>query len=154
MSVSFKTLNYLQFNNIPILRFRLFYLYFAAYGGNQTEASNFCQSLETYQTCGTACQPSCDDPNPVCTKQCVPGCFCNPGLLRVRTGANDGPCVPQSQCLSVVQFGNQTTVHLSPGNLTKLTGKVRYAKTFTRLHIISRSKLIGTKLWGTSFVWF
>lgn len=30
-----------------------------------------------FTSCGKACQPTCNDPEPVSTMQCVPGCQCS-----------------------------------------------------------------------------
>ena len=31
---------------------------------------------QVYMECGTACPPTCKNPNPYCTRQCVAGCQC------------------------------------------------------------------------------
>lgn len=51
---------------------------------------------EEYQECGSACPLTCanKDGVQVCTKQCVPGCFCRKGLVR----NEDGNCVEPSKC--------------------------------------------------------
>ncbi|KHJ79235.1 trypsin Inhibitor like cysteine rich domain protein [Oesophagostomum dentatum] len=42
-----------------------------------------CPLNEEYRTCGTACEPTCENPNPrICTKQCVRGCQCKSGFYR------------------------------------------------------------------------
>ncbi|VDP35060.1 unnamed protein product [Heligmosomoides polygyrus] len=42
-----------------------------------------CLDSEVYSTCGTACEPSCKNPNPqICTLQCVIGCQCRKGFFR------------------------------------------------------------------------
>uniref|UniRef100_A0A183GCV6 TIL domain-containing protein n=1 Tax=Heligmosomoides polygyrus TaxID=6339 RepID=A0A183GCV6_HELPZ len=42
-----------------------------------------CLDSEVYSTCGTACEPSCRNPNPqICTLQCVIGCQCRSGFFR------------------------------------------------------------------------
>lgn len=37
---------------------------------------------EVYKFCDTACEATCDELNPVCTRPCVEGCFCKPGYVR------------------------------------------------------------------------
>lgn len=55
-----------------------------------------CKDNESFNTCGSACEPSCDAPSPsFCTLQCVVGCQCNSGFYR---RASDKACVPQSEC--------------------------------------------------------
>jgi hypothetical protein len=55
-----------------------------------------CPNNEEFQACGSACAPTCANPHPspVCTKNCVIGCFCKPGYLRTKLGL----CVPANQC--------------------------------------------------------
>ncbi|XP_044744019.1 zonadhesin-like [Chrysoperla carnea] len=59
--------------------------------------SEKCFDNEEYQECGTACPDTCDNyrnPNRPCTKQCVQGCFCKPGLVL----NSDGKCISPDQC--------------------------------------------------------
>ena len=38
-----------------------------------------CSDGKVYSSCGTACPPTCKDPNPlICDAECVEGCFCPP----------------------------------------------------------------------------
>lgn len=55
-----------------------------------------CPEHEEFQACGSACAPNCANPHPspMCTKNCVIGCFCKSGYLRNAKGV----CVPASQC--------------------------------------------------------
>ncbi|CAL2047680.1 unnamed protein product [Caenorhabditis brenneri] len=54
-----------------------------------------CKDNETFQTCGSACEPSCDAPSPgFCTLQCVVGCQCDKGFFR----RSDKACVTKDQC--------------------------------------------------------
>jgi hypothetical protein len=59
-----------------------------------------CSELEVFNPCGSACHPTCDNPHPspVCTKNCVIGCFCKAGLLR----HSNGDCVPAHQCPAAI----------------------------------------------------
>ncbi|GFT53006.1 hypothetical protein NPIL_616831 [Nephila pilipes] len=55
-----------------------------------------CGVREVYKECGSACPPTCSNRgrNQICTQQCVPGCFCEEGLVR-----NDfGMCVEPEYC--------------------------------------------------------
>ena len=36
---------------------------------------------QVYMDCGSACPPTCADPNPTCTDQCVRACQCPRGKL-------------------------------------------------------------------------
>lgn len=60
----------------------------------QTEPK--CPDNEFFNPCGSACAPTCanPDPSPICTKNCVVGCFCNEGHLRDARGV----CVPTTKC--------------------------------------------------------
>ena len=55
--------------------------------------------LETYNPCGTSCQPTCANyqtlPFTLCIKSCNPGCFYINGLVR---DENTGRCVPPKAC--------------------------------------------------------
>ncbi|PAV61435.1 hypothetical protein WR25_01772 [Diploscapter pachys] len=63
--------------------------------------SQRCPPYEVYNTCGTACEPSCDNPYPgACTKQCVIGCQCEKGYFRNK--ASNG-CVPLNQCPATIR---------------------------------------------------
>ena len=76
-----------------------------------------CPANEEFRQCGTACEPSCKRPSPICTQQCTtPGCFCLPGLVR----REDGRCVfpkdcnlrPKALCLvSLVFFKKMKDFH-------------------------------------------
>jgi hypothetical protein len=57
---------------------------------------NKCNANEVFHTCGTACPATCANPNPspVCTKNCVIGCFCKEGYLKNEMGV----CVPAADC--------------------------------------------------------
>ncbi|KAF9964353.1 hypothetical protein BGZ70_006575 [Mortierella alpina] len=56
-----------------------------------------CRKNEVYNSCGSACPITCENINNmprVCTLNCVPGCFCAPGLFRRK----DGQCVKEFKC--------------------------------------------------------
>ncbi|WKY12968.1 hypothetical protein Q1695_004076 [Nippostrongylus brasiliensis] len=54
-------------------------------------SGNVCSENEEFRQCGTACEPSCENPNPqVCTLQCILNvCQCKPGFFR----DSNGKCV-------------------------------------------------------------
>jgi len=57
-----------------------------------------CNENEIFRSCGTACPATCANPHPspVCTRNCVIGCFCKEGYLR-----NDlGVCVQAANCVA------------------------------------------------------
>ena len=54
-----------------------------------------CDDIQTFNACG-GCQPTCENPNPRCTKMCHPGCFC-PRNLPVFDNAL-GKCIAFAQC--------------------------------------------------------
>ncbi|KAF8383736.1 hypothetical protein PRIPAC_72878, partial [Pristionchus pacificus] len=41
-----------------------------------------CPFNQQFTRCGTACPPTCSNPNPPCTRQCVAGCQCRRGFIR------------------------------------------------------------------------
>ncbi|KOB74966.1 putative scavenger receptor cysteine-rich protein isoform 1, partial [Operophtera brumata] len=49
---------------------------------------------EVYDSCNAGCEPSCNDPEPICTKICMGGCVCAPGLFRNETGE----CISVDKC--------------------------------------------------------
>ncbi|XP_076241008.1 uncharacterized protein LOC143183367 [Calliopsis andreniformis] len=54
-----------------------------------------CGPNEVWKECGTRCEPTCKNPNPICVKICVPNvCQCRPGFVR-----ENGRCLPAAQCL-------------------------------------------------------
>ncbi|XP_077284921.1 zonadhesin-like [Arctopsyche grandis] len=57
---------------------------------------------EVFKTCGTKCQPTCDDRTPVCTKDCAEGCFCKDGFIR-----HLGQCIPVEECPIVCTLPNE-----------------------------------------------
>ncbi|XP_077864429.1 kielin/chordin-like protein [Saccoglossus kowalevskii] len=61
-----------------------------------TECELKCPTNQTYTACGSACPPTCDQPNPAtfCGEQCVEGCFCDDGLVMDEGGI----CRPLSHC--------------------------------------------------------
>ncbi|XP_049875874.1 serine protease inhibitor swm-1-like [Pectinophora gossypiella] len=48
---------------------------------------------EVYDLCNATCEPSCEDPEPICTNICSAGCVCAPGLLR-----NGTECISVDKC--------------------------------------------------------
>jgi len=56
------------------------------------------------QTCGSACAPTCANPNPgpTCVLPCIDGCFCEEGYLK----AANGVCVRPQECDSVPHIPN------------------------------------------------
>ncbi|CAH0725471.1 unnamed protein product, partial [Brenthis ino] len=57
--------------------------------------TNLCfNKNEVYDVCNGSCEPSCSDPEPVCTKACTSGCICTSGLLRNL----EGDCVSVDKC--------------------------------------------------------
>ncbi|XP_038222664.1 serine protease inhibitor swm-1-like [Zerene cesonia] len=49
---------------------------------------------EVYDICTAACEPTCDDPEPICSKVCAAGCVCAPGLFR----DGNGTCISVDKC--------------------------------------------------------
>ncbi|XP_054166536.1 venom peptide SjAPI-2-like [Oppia nitens] len=52
-----------------------------------------------YVTCGSACETTCQNyrrPPRFCTEQCVRGCTCNPGYVKLNSRSNR--CVRRQQC--------------------------------------------------------
>ncbi|XP_022116032.2 serine protease inhibitor swm-1-like [Pieris rapae] len=49
---------------------------------------------EVFDLCNASCEPSCIDPEPICSKACTSGCICASGLLRDA----DNTCVSVDKC--------------------------------------------------------
>ncbi|KAL0107994.1 hypothetical protein PUN28_014930 [Cardiocondyla obscurior] len=59
------------------------------------DAAPNCGPNEVYNTCGSSCVPSCQNPNPtVCTLACKIGCECVEGYVRNARGR----CVLTQDC--------------------------------------------------------
>ena len=55
-----------------------------------------CGDNEEFKTCGTACEPTCQNPFPgFCTSQSVEGCQCLEGFVR----NDEGNCVRERECV-------------------------------------------------------
>lgn len=53
-----------------------------------------CPLNEHSTLCDGLCQPTCDVPNPICTKICVKGCACDKGFIRNKKGK----CIRSEKC--------------------------------------------------------
>jgi len=56
-----------------------------------------CGTNEFFNDCGSACPDTCEIRSQSCTRQCVPGCYCNNGFIRLNNQSNS-PCIPISEC--------------------------------------------------------
>lgn len=55
-----------------------------------------CGANEVFRFCGTACEPTCDSPNPgICIALCKDGCFCDTGFILSDERVNGGQCIAQ-----------------------------------------------------------
>ncbi|XP_078608963.1 uncharacterized protein LOC144880582 isoform X2 [Branchiostoma floridae x Branchiostoma japonicum] len=56
--------------------------------------TSVCGENSHFDTCGHGeCQPTCENPTPICTQVCIAGCQCDDGFA-----LHDGRCIPMSQC--------------------------------------------------------
>ncbi len=55
-----------------------------------------CGKNEVYSECGTACEPTCFYLYPICTQQCVAGCFCKQGFIR--RASSESICIRYRNC--------------------------------------------------------
>ncbi|CAF0783719.1 unnamed protein product [Rotaria sordida] len=56
-----------------------------------------CSVNEFFNECGSACPDTCAARSQLCTRQCVPGCFCKDGFIRLNNQTGS-PCIPESEC--------------------------------------------------------
>ncbi|KAK9881588.1 hypothetical protein WA026_016459 [Henosepilachna vigintioctopunctata] len=56
-----------------------------------------CGPYGRYDTCGSACAPTCQMKNPanICTLQCVPKCICSSGSI---LQSASGKCIRSQDC--------------------------------------------------------
>ncbi|XP_069804110.1 cysteine-rich venom protein 6-like [Dendropsophus ebraccatus] len=80
-----------------------------------------CDPDKVYNPCGSACPPTCLDPNGgACNKKCVPGCFCKDGYV-----ADGERCIDKKLCDSCT--GN--TTYTSCGSMCQDTCTRTYKPT-------------------------
>lgn len=58
-------------------------------------ATPSCPGDTLWTACGSSCQPTCNNTNPVCKEECVPGCFCP---LEKPISLGDGKCGTTRDC--------------------------------------------------------
>jgi len=70
-----------------------------------------CGEKAERRSCGSACAPTCKNPNPgpICVLPCVDGCFCTEGYLK----AANGVCVRPDECDSVPHLPNMQIPQLN-----------------------------------------
>ncbi|VDL78726.1 unnamed protein product [Nippostrongylus brasiliensis] len=66
----------------------------------QNSNAQCCPPNELFKECGTACEPSCKNPNPtVCTDQCIVNvCQCKEGFYRNSNNSCVDSCAADSEC--------------------------------------------------------
>lgn len=79
-----------------------------------------CAAGQVWNSCGSACTPSCGDPYPFCTKQCVARCECavskSNGLKQVVNA--EGVCVDQVQCAPTAEVFHTESFEQLPSDAT------------------------------------
>ena len=63
-----------------------------------------CTNGKEFSSCGSACPPTCDSNDIICTFSCVSGCFCPAGMVE-----HNGTCIDPLLCPSVQ--GDELSVH-------------------------------------------
>ena len=57
-------------------------------------AAMTCENGMVYKRCGSSCDSTCSNPNPVCANsKCVDGCFCVSGYVK-----EGNRCIRQAEC--------------------------------------------------------
>uniref|UniRef100_A0A1I7TYW4 TIL domain-containing protein n=1 Tax=Caenorhabditis tropicalis TaxID=1561998 RepID=A0A1I7TYW4_9PELO len=54
-----------------------------------------CPENEYSRGCGSPCDPTCDEPNPICLTVCVSRCECKPGYVR---HPETNKCIEKKDC--------------------------------------------------------
>jgi len=62
-------------------------------------AQSQCSGGQVWRDCGSACDSTCEEPNPMCTEQCVARCQCPPN----KPIWHQGECVAEKTCQGVVE---------------------------------------------------
>uniref|UniRef100_A0A8R1I8W5 TIL domain-containing protein n=1 Tax=Caenorhabditis japonica TaxID=281687 RepID=A0A8R1I8W5_CAEJA len=74
---------------------------------NQCPSTKKCGANEIFTECGSACEPSCTNPSPMCIQQCIPNvCRCSTGFVRHSV---TGKCVRQNECSVAKKCGANET---------------------------------------------
>ncbi|XP_076241314.1 serine protease inhibitor swm-1-like [Calliopsis andreniformis] len=61
-----------------------------------THTIEACGQNEVLKMCGSQCQPTCKNRNPICIEECMPEqCQCKRGFVREY---EQGPCILLSKC--------------------------------------------------------
>ena len=84
---------------------------------NKIPENKSCLNGMVWKECGSACTPTCDNPTPICTKQCVAGCECPQGHV-----LHGGKCVDVKTCnpsLGIEQPEVSCSVYGVSGNYIK-----------------------------------
>eukprot|EP00051_Salpingoeca_urceolata_P027040 m.479780 g.479780 ORF g.479780 m.479780 type:complete len:1606 (+) comp21606_c0_seq1:182-4999(+) len=105
-----------------------------------------CPKGSHYEACGSACPPTCLEPNPqTCIKVCVPGCVCNKSRLLQA----DGTCVKKRKCAPRVckkkrftHNGERCKCRINGCYRCELwpTGRKRCLKCFTKRFTLDESR--------------
>ena len=89
---------------------------------NKIPENKSCLNGMVWKECGSACTPTCDNPTPICTKQCVPKCECPQGHV-----LHGGNCVDVKTCnpsLDIEQPEVSCSVYGVSGNYIKDSSNV------------------------------
>lgn len=89
---------------------------------NKIPENKSCLNGMVWKECGSACTPTCDNPTPICTKQCVAGCECPQGHV-----LDGGNCVDVNTCnqsLGIEQPEVSCSVYGVSGNYIKDSSNV------------------------------
>lgn len=75
--------------------------------------------LKNFQSCGTSCPVACNNLDPKCSNQCIPGCFCRaPYILKDINNLNS-ECILIEQCQNLPIIRNGQGIRILPSSMKK-----------------------------------
>uniref|UniRef100_A0A0K0FFA0 Thyroglobulin type-1 domain-containing protein n=1 Tax=Strongyloides venezuelensis TaxID=75913 RepID=A0A0K0FFA0_STRVS len=75
--------------------------------------------LKNFQSCGTYCPVGCNNLNPHCPNQCVPGCFCRAPYILKDSNNQNSECILPGECQNLPIIRNGQGIRVLPSSMIK-----------------------------------